>query len=148
MAGWAAVSGCHSGQADMGSVADGADGFQRYVAGPLGGPFVGLLEENGADEADDGGRIWKDADDILTSLDFAAQPLNRVGAVDFGAVLAREVHVGEHVLLGGIHESCEPWHLGAVLVGHGPPLGMRGGRVILGKCGADPGRGPRTARRR
>jgi hypothetical protein len=48
----------------VGSVADGADGFQRHVAGALGGPFVGLLEEDGADEAHDRGLVGKDADDM------------------------------------------------------------------------------------
>ena len=36
-----------------------------------------MFEENGADETDDGVRIWKDAHDIRTALDFAVQPLNR-----------------------------------------------------------------------
>ena len=40
-------SGCHSREPDGGSIADGADRFQRYVAGALGGPFVGLLEQDG-----------------------------------------------------------------------------------------------------
>ena len=45
LAGWAAWSGWHGGQADGGIVADGADGFQCHVAGALGGPFVGLFEQ-------------------------------------------------------------------------------------------------------
>lgn len=75
MAGWAAASGGHGGQADVGSVADGADGFQGHVAGALCGPFVGLFEENGADEADDSGLVGKDADDIGAALDLAVEAL-------------------------------------------------------------------------
>lgn len=55
--GWAAGSGWHGREPDGGIIADGADGFQGHVAGPLGGPFVGLLEQDGADEAHDGGLI-------------------------------------------------------------------------------------------
>src|SRR5437899_1275093 len=42
---------------------------------------------------------WEDADHIGASLDFAVDPLERVGGVQFGAVLRREGHVGEHVRL-------------------------------------------------
>jgi len=46
----------------MGSVADGADGFQRHVPGALCGPFFGLLEQNGAVV------VVKDAYDIGAAL--------------------------------------------------------------------------------
>lgn len=35
------------------------DGFQCHVAGVLNGPLVVLLEEDGADQADDGSSLWK-----------------------------------------------------------------------------------------
>jgi len=96
--GWAAVSGGHGGRADGGMIADGADGLQSHVARALGGPFVGLLEENGADEPHDGGLVGKDADDLGASLDLtsgrpsvsALDALDRVRAVQLGAVLRRE----------------------------------------------------------
>lgn len=47
-----------------------------------GGPFVGLLEKEGADEADEGGSVGKDADDVGAPLDPAMEPLDRVGTVD------------------------------------------------------------------
>ena len=59
MAGWAAASGGHGGQADGGIVAHGAGGFQGHVAGALGGPFVGLLENNGANQAGDAPSLVK-----------------------------------------------------------------------------------------
>ncbi len=34
------------------TIADGADRFQRHAAGALGGPGVGLLEKDGAGEAE------------------------------------------------------------------------------------------------
>ena len=77
----AALSGCDCGQADRGSIAQGSDGFQCHVSGALNGPFVVLLEEQGADEADDGGLVREDPDDIAAALDFAVEPLERVCAV-------------------------------------------------------------------
>ncbi len=43
-------SGWHGAAPDVASIADGADGFQGHIARALGGPLVGLLEEDGADE--------------------------------------------------------------------------------------------------
>jgi hypothetical protein len=54
LAGWTAASGGHGGRADGGIVAHGADGFQGHVAGALGDPFVGLFEQNCADQLGDG----------------------------------------------------------------------------------------------
>ena len=113
----------HGWQADGGRIAYRADGLQRHITGALGGPFIGLLEENGADQADDGVCIGKDADDIGTALDLAVLPLDRLGGMDFGAVLAWEIHIGQDVPLSGIHQGGEPWHLGAELVGDVAPLG-------------------------
>ena len=39
---------------DDGVVADTGDAFKRHVSGALNGPFVVLLEQDGADEASDG----------------------------------------------------------------------------------------------
>jgi hypothetical protein len=38
-----------------------------------------LLEQDGADEAGDGVFIWKDADDVGTSLDLTVDALEGVG---------------------------------------------------------------------
>ena len=80
LGGLAAVSGCHGWQADDGIIAQGRDGFQGHVAGALDGPFIVLLEQDGADEADDGGLVGEDADDLGAALDLAVEALERVGA--------------------------------------------------------------------
>lgn len=46
-------SGGQNGQADLGTVAEWGDGFQGHVAGALDGPFIGLLEQQRADQAGD-----------------------------------------------------------------------------------------------
>lgn len=92
-----------------------------------------------ADHGGDGALVGIDADNIGAALDFAIEALDGVGAVDLGAVLAREVHVGEHVMLGGIHQLGQLRHSRAELVGHSAPLGMGGGRIGLGGGSADPG---------
>jgi len=43
-----------AGKLTAGSSLNGGDGFQCHVAGALDGPFVALLEQDRADEADDG----------------------------------------------------------------------------------------------
>ncbi len=52
---------------------------------------VVLLEQDRADEADDGVIIGEDADDLGPALDFAVEALDRVGRVQLGAVLLRKV---------------------------------------------------------
>ena len=52
-------------------------------------PLVVLFGENGADEADDGGVVGEDPDDVGASLDLAVQPFNGIRAVKLGAVLGR-----------------------------------------------------------
>ena len=55
--GWVAGSGCGDGRwPDLWIMAQWGEGFQRHVA-PADGPFVVLLEEDGADEAGDGGLV-------------------------------------------------------------------------------------------
>jgi hypothetical protein len=44
-------------------MAQRGDGFQRHLAAALRRPFVVLFDEDGADEAHDGGLVGKDADD-------------------------------------------------------------------------------------
>jgi hypothetical protein len=55
--------------------------------------------------------------------------------VDLGAVLARKVHVGEHVVLGGVHQFGQLGDLGAELVGDAAPLDVGGGRIGFGESG-------------
>jgi hypothetical protein len=63
-----AWSGGQNRQTDVGTVAEWGHGFQRHVAGTLDSPFVGLLEQQRADQAGDRGLVGKDADDVGTPL--------------------------------------------------------------------------------
>lgn len=80
---------------DDGIITQLADAFQRHVAGTLDGPFVVLLQEDGADEARDGGLVREDADDLGTALDLADESLDGVCGVDLGPVLPGEAPVGQ-----------------------------------------------------
>ena len=104
------------------TIAHLVDGFQLHVASTLNGPLVVLLEEDGADEPDDGIAAGEDADDFHPALDLAVEALDGVGAVELGAVLPRECHVGQHAAFGLIHDCGELQRLWTDLVGHGAPL--------------------------
>ena len=110
------------------------------VAGSLDGPFVVLLQQQRADQADDGRFVWKDTDDVAAPLDLAVEPLQGVGRVDLGAMLGRELHVGQHVSLRFVHEGSQFRHTRAGLICDLAPLLFGGRRVVLGEGGADPGR--------
>jgi hypothetical protein len=99
--------------------------LQGHVAGALGGPFVGLFQQDGAGQADGGGLVGKDADDISAPLNFAIEALDGVGRVELSAVCGGKGYVGQDVLLGAFHEGGKLRDLGAELVGDGAPLGMR-----------------------
>ncbi len=58
------MSGGHGGQLDDGFIAQTGDGFQRHIASALHRPFVVLFEQDGADEAADGGFVGEDANDV------------------------------------------------------------------------------------
>jgi hypothetical protein len=64
-------------QADGRIIAQGRNGFQGHVAGALDGPFVVLLEQDGAHEPYDGFLVWEDPDDVGTTLDLANDALIR-----------------------------------------------------------------------
>ena len=70
----------------IGIVTHRSHGFKSHVSGALDGPFFGLLHEDGADQAGYGIFVGKYTDDIGAAFDFTVQPLDRVGAVQFGAV--------------------------------------------------------------
>ncbi len=82
-------------------IRDGGDGFQRHVFWIAGRPrFVILLEEDGADQPDNGGLVREDTRHPGPALDLAVQALDRIGGVELGPVLGREPLVGEDVDLG------------------------------------------------
>ena len=70
-------------------IAHRGDCFQGHVSRPLDCPFVVLLQEQCADEADDGCFVGKDADDIAGSLDLAVEPFEGGCGVDLGADAGR-----------------------------------------------------------
>jgi hypothetical protein len=55
-------------------------------------------------------------------LDLAIEAIDRMGAVQLGAVLDRKGHIGEHVGLSFVHEGGELGQLGTGLVGDAAPL--------------------------
>jgi hypothetical protein len=67
------------GQADKRIIAEGCGAFRGDVAGTLDRPFIVLFEQDGADEAGDGGFIGEDANNLGTALDLAVEPFERVG---------------------------------------------------------------------
>ncbi len=93
--------------------------------------FVILLEQDGADEADDAVLVREDADHIGAALHFLVQAFQRIGAVELDPVLLGEGHVGEHVVLGIVHASAELWPAGAQLISDLPPDLRRSGMVGL-----------------
>ena len=130
----------HSREHDDGIIADGGESFKGHVAGALDGPFIALLHEDRADESGDGRFIREDADDIGAALDLAVEALDGVCAVEFGAMLLGEGHVGQHVRLGVIQQYRQLWQLRAHLIGHRAPLLAGCFGRFLREGGGDEGR--------
>jgi hypothetical protein len=81
-------------EADGGIIAQGRDGFQRHVTGPLDGPLVVLFEQDRADQPGYGVLIGKDADHLGSALDLAVDAFERIGRVQLNPMRGRKVHVG------------------------------------------------------
>ena len=139
MAGWTAVSGCDCWQADGGIIAQRRDGFQAHVACPLHGPLIILFEQQGSNEPNNGGFVGEDADHVAAPLDLAIETFQRIGTVDLGTVLGREVHIGEDIGLGVVHQRRQLGHPRPQLIGDLAPLLARCIGIVLRKGGADPG---------
>ena len=84
--------------------------------------------------------VGKDADHIGAPLDLTVQPLPRVGAVDFSAMLLGECRKGKDIGLGVVHQSGEFGHTRAQLIGDCAPLRAGSIGIVLGERRADPGR--------
>ncbi len=78
-------------------------------------------------------------DDIGAPLDFSIQTLNWVRRVQLGAVFFGKGHVGQHVVLGVIHQRGQPRHLGSDLISDTAPLGAGGLGSVLREGGGDEG---------
>ena len=64
------------------------------MSGSLDGPLVVLFGQDGADQADDGGFVGEDPDDLGASLDLAFETLDGVGGVQLGAVAGKPMQAG------------------------------------------------------
>jgi hypothetical protein len=68
-------------------------------------PLIVLLEQYRADQPDDRGLIGEDANDVGAALDFLVEPFERIGAMQFAAVLLGKIEVGQHLGLAVIDEG-------------------------------------------
>src|SRR4051794_34030442 len=92
-----AVAGCAG-------AAPGLEGLGAHVA--LGdGPLVGLLGEQGADEADHSSAVREDPDDVSAPADLLVEPFLRVVRPDLGPMLHRERTEGQDVVGGVQHDG-------------------------------------------
>lgn len=69
------------------------------------------------------GGVREDADDIGEALDFGAEALPPVGAVDLRTVRLGARYQREHVGLGHVHQCGEIRELGRQLIGDDAPWG-------------------------
>ena len=74
-------------KADGWIIAQGRDGFQRHVTGPLDVPFVVLFEQDRADQAHDGVLVGEDAHHLGSPLDLTIEALDRVCRVQLGRLV-------------------------------------------------------------
>ena len=81
-------------------------------------PFVVLLQQHGADQSDDRGLIGKYPNDIGPPLHLLVQPLQRVRAMQLGAVLLGEVQMRQDIGLAVVDERTKLWPFLPQLVGH------------------------------
>ena len=87
----------------------------------------------GADQADDGGLVGEDADDLGAPLDLAVEALQGIGAVELLSVRDGEGHVGQDVGLGLVEQGGELGQLGPQLIGDLAPLSPGGVGVVLSR---------------
>jgi hypothetical protein len=93
-------------KADGWIIAQRRDGFQRHVTGGLDGPFIVLLEQDRADEANDSVLIGEGADHLGPPLDLAVETL--VGLVQCSLVrCCGGKHVGEYIGLSLVQEGSD-----------------------------------------
>src|SRR5512143_4288410 len=102
-------------------------------------PLVILFEEERPGQADEGGIVGEDADNVGPPLDLADDPFQWVCRADLGPVIRMEAHVGEDVVLGAVHQLGEPRKAITELVGNPAPLVASGGLIVLNKYGLQQG---------
>src|SRR4029450_4800659 len=102
-------------------------------------PFVVDLGEDGAGQAEEGGRVGEHADHVGTSFDFLVDPLERVGGPDLLPVRGGEGSEGGDVVAGVAQHRLDLGELAAEHAGDDLELGADAGLVGLGEDGADRG---------
>jgi hypothetical protein len=83
-----------------------------------------------ADEPHDRVLVREDPDDVGSALDLLIQLLQRIRRMQLGSMLRGEGHVGEHVMLGPVHQPAELLEPGPQLIGDVPPDLAR--RLVVG----------------
>jgi hypothetical protein len=129
----------------IGGFPAGGEDFQAHIPAGL-GPFVVLLGQHSADQADDRAAAGEDADHIGAPADLLVQPLLRVAAPDLPPDLAGEGGEGQDVLAGVVEMGGRGRELG---LQRGGDLGVPGAdrrRVGLLEDGPDQGRSPTAGR--
>jgi hypothetical protein len=76
-----------------------------HVASLL-GPFIGLLSEDRADEADDRGAVGEDPDDVGAAADFLVEAFLWVVRPDLAPDLVRERGEREEIVAGLVEVVC------------------------------------------
>ena len=87
---------------------------------------------------------WKNGptsvDHACPALDLAVEAFQWIGAVQLHPVLGWEVHVGQHIRLGAVHQNGKLGQLRPELIGNGAPLPGGIHRIILREGRGDEGR--------
>ncbi len=77
------------------------------------GPLIVLFKQDRADRANDrldplrGSIVRKNPDNVRPALDFAVQSPDRIGRMELSPVGGGEIHEGQDVFFGLVHESGE-----------------------------------------
>src|SRR3712207_3383838 len=98
-------------RAGEGSDAGAGEDVEAEVAAAF-GPFVVLLGEDGADEADEGVAVGEDADDVGAAADLPVETLLRVVRPDLAPDLLRERGERQHVRVSGVEVLSDGGQLG------------------------------------
>lgn len=85
--------------ATAGSPWSGASVTRARDSSPI---LVVALQPRRAKQSHDGVVVGKDADDVGPTLDLLVDAFERIGGGDLGPMRPGDVHVGEHVLAGGV----------------------------------------------
>ena len=83
------------------------------------GPFVILLEQYGAGQADNCGVVGKDRYDVGPAFHFAVRSLEGIGRMDLWSMFFRKTHIGENIIFRLSHHRRDAKIAGFQAIGHG-----------------------------